>query len=223
MAAYQHRFFDDRLALPTPQKAVCVGQNYLAHMQEMGGAPVSEAMFFIKPLSAFVGLSEQLAIPRNQGAVHFELELVVLLGKALTNASEEECLQAIVGYAAGLDLTLRDVQAGLKKRGHPWERSKAFDGSAAISPFVLVDSKEALRALGEMDLQLHCNGELRQQGNTRQLLRSIATLLSQASHCFTLAPGDVLFTGTPAGVGPLQVGDDIALQVGEISMQTRVV
>lgn len=217
---YQHLDQQGQLIDFAASKAVCVGQNYLEHMHEMGGAPVKQAVFFIKPNSAFVNLGEQLCIPVNKGEVHYELELALLINKPLKNATAEHLEDAVWGYALALDLTLRDIQLQLKQRGHPWERAKAFDNSCVLSPFRPLRS---LDELNQVELRFKQNGELKQQGNTRQMIRNLQQLLCEASSCFSLMPGDVLLTGTPAGVGPLQAGDQLAMTVADISVNTEVV
>ncbi|GGA93684.1 fumarylacetoacetate hydrolase family protein [Agarivorans gilvus] len=217
---YQHLDQQGQLIALPAAKAVCVGQNYLDHMQEMGGAPVKQAVFFIKPNSAFVNFSEQLAIPANKGEVHYELELALLINKPLKNATPEQLDDAVWGYALALDLTLRDIQLQLKQRGHPWERAKAFDNSCVLSAFKPLNS---LTELNQVDLALSQNGKLKQQGNTSQMIRDLQQLLCEASSCFSLMPGDVLLTGTPAGVGPLHAGDQLAMNVADISVNTEVV
>ncbi|WP_427982302.1 fumarylacetoacetate hydrolase family protein [Agarivorans sp.] len=217
---YQHLDQQGQLIDFPAAKAVCVGQNYLEHMQEMGGAPVKQAVFFIKPNSAFVNLAEQLVIPANKGEVHYELELALLIKKPLKDATIGQLDDAVWGYALALDLTLRDIQLQLKQRGHPWERAKAFDNSCVLSAFKPLNT---LAELNQVELALSQNGSLKQQGNTSQMIRNLQQLLCEASSCFSLMPGDVLLTGTPAGVGPLQVGDQLAMRVADISVNTEVV
>jgi len=217
---YQHLDEQGQLIDFPAAKAVCVGQNYLEHMQEMGGVPVKQAVFFIKPNSAFVNLGEQLLIPANKGEVHYELELALLVKKPLKDASTQQLNDAVWGYALALDLTLRDIQLQLKQKGHPWERAKAFDNSCVLSPFKPLNS---LQELNRVELVLSQNGRLKQRGNTSQMIRNLQRLLCEASSCFSLMPGDVLLTGTPAGVGPLHAGDKLSMQVADISVNTEVV
>ncbi len=217
---YQHLDEQGQLIDFPAAKAVCVGQNYLEHIQEMGGAPVKQAVFFIKPNSAFVNLGKQLRIPANKGQVHYELELALLIKKPLKDATIEQFDDAVWGYALALDLTLRDIQLQLKQKGHPWERAKAFDISCALSLFKPLNS---LQELNRVELALSQNGKIKQQGNSSQMIRNLQQLLCEASSCFSLMPGDVLLTGTPAGVGPLNAGDKLSMQVADISVNTEVV
>lgn len=189
-------------------------------MREMGGQPVKQALFFIKPNSAFVNLTEHLVIAGLSGAVHYELELALLISKPLKNAKPEQLDAAVWGYAAALDLTLRDQQAELKKQGHPWERAKAFDGSCVLSYFKPING---LNELADVALSFEQNGQVKQQGSTGQMIRDMSSLLCEASSCFTLQPGDVLLTGTPAGVGPLNQADNLVIKVAGISATTEVV
>ncbi|WP_220721198.1 fumarylacetoacetate hydrolase family protein [Agarivorans litoreus] len=217
---YQHVDNEGKAIPLRPSKAVCVGQNYVAHMQEMGGAPVKQAVLFNKPPSAFVSFDNGVAIPTGLGAVHYELELALLISKPLKNASKAELNDAVWGYAVALDLTLRDLQLELKQRGHPWERAKAFDHSCVLSAFKPIT---CLSELDDVSLQLKQNGEIKQQGSTQQMIRTIEMLLIEASQCFSLQAGDVLLTGTPAGVGPLVAGDKLVLTVADIELETEVV
>ncbi|WP_221076935.1 fumarylacetoacetate hydrolase family protein [Agarivorans aestuarii] len=217
---YQHKDCNGNPIELSPSKAVCVGQNYAAHMQEMGGAPAKQAVFFNKPPSAFISFDNGVAIPTGLGEVHYELELALLIGKPLKNATKDDLKDAVWGYAAALDLTLRDIQLELKQRGHPWERAKAFDNSCVLSAFKPL---ACLSDLNDVALQLKQNGETKQQGSSSQMIRTIEALLIEASQCFSLQAGDVLLTGTPAGVGPLEAGDKLSLTVADIELETEVV
>lgn len=191
-----------------PGKVVCVGRNYAEHAAELGNEVPKEPLFFIKPATAMVPFAPNIQIPTQWGSCHHELEIALLITQPLTRCQDASAaLAAIGGIGLGLDLTLRDVQSQLKAQGHPWERAKAFDGSCPLTPFVPVaDVAPNWEALG---LTLHNNGELRQQGTSAQMLFPIAELLNAMSQLFSLMPGDVVMTGTPAGVGSLQVGDQL--------------
>lgn len=191
----------------TPSKIVCVGRNYAEHAAELNNPLPSEPLLFIKPSTAVTRLP-QVLIPQQQGACHHELELTLLMGKPLRRASGNEALAAVSAVGLGLDLTLRDVQSRLKAAGQPWERAKAFDGSCALGPFIDAASVDLTQPFG---LQLFKNNQLVQNGNTADLLFPLAQLLAAISQQFTLLPGDVVMTGTPAGVGPLAAGDQLQL------------
>ena len=192
-------------------KIVCVGRNYAAHAQELNNPLPSAPLLFIKPASAAVPLEQPFALPHGRGSVHHELELAVLIGAPLASASADAVAPAIAGIGLALDLTLRDVQDQLKKDGHPWERAKAFDGAYPVSEFV---SPGGL-ALQGLTLQLWRNGQLQQDGHTSQMLFPIAALIAEISGNFSLQPGDIVSTGTPAGVGPLQSGDVLVATLGQ--------
>ncbi|MEH6548680.1 MAG: fumarylacetoacetate hydrolase family protein [Pseudomonadales bacterium] len=217
---YQHRFTDSKdCALPIG-KAVCVGRNYADHARELNNPVPSAPLLFIKPSTALVSLEAGFSLPTGKGEVQHELEMALLIGHTLSDASARECLQAIVGVGLALDLTLREVQQSLKDKSHPWEISKAFDGSCPCSEFV---EPAQLGDLQNIDLQMNINGEIRQRGNTRDMLFPIAGLLATMSQHFTLLPGDIVLTGTPAGVGPLRSGDQLELSLGQSQRFASVV
>lgn len=217
--AYQHRYLDGSpLDLPAG-KIVCIGRNYLEHIRELNNAVPETPILFMKPATALAGLDEPIHLPVGRGECHHEVELAVLVGRELRNAGAETARQAVTGYGIALDLTLRDVQNELKKKGHPWETAKAFDGSCPLSPFL---KPEALPDPQATDLALRANGELRQQGNTRQMMVGIFELMAHISTHFTLQPGDVVLTGTPAGVGPLRSGDELILILAGHEFAARV-
>lgn len=190
-----------------PSKIVCVGRNYAEHAAELGNTVPSTPIIFIKPPSSLQSVAQGIditAITQSGalGALHFECELCVQLGKKLTRATAEQAEQAICGVTLGLDLTLRDMQTTLKQKGHPWERAKAFDGACVLGEWLTVDVN-----LKQARYQLSINQELRQSGDTRLMLFGIFELLSDISQQFTLEAGDIVMTGTPKGVGALAKGD----------------
>ena len=139
MPDYQHHWKDGTPVNLPLGKIVCIGRNYAEHARELNNPVPDEPLLFIKPATSAVHITRPLDFPRNQGAVHFETELAVLIGRPLTNASASDAEAAILGYGLALDLTLRDVQSRLKEKGQPWERAKAFDGACPLSPFVCID------------------------------------------------------------------------------------
>ncbi|KAA0876385.1 fumarylacetoacetate hydrolase family protein [Nitrincola tapanii] len=206
---FQHRnALGQPLALPVG-KVVCVGRNYAEHARELNNPVPSEPLLFMKPASALVALDTPIQLPQGQGAVHYETELALLIGQPLVRAEPESCVAAIHSLGLALDLTLREVQDKLKAQGHPWEKAKGFDGACPISHWVAYQGEE----LHGLQLSLHINGELRQQGCSAQMLTAIPALLSYISHWFSLQPGDVILTGTPAGVGVLEPGDRLTLEL----------
>jgi len=216
-----YAYFEDDALFSSPiGKIVCVGRNYAAHARELNNPVPTTPILFIKPASAACDLREPLVIPHDRGEVHYETELALLIGAPLTRATESEALAAVEGVGLALDLTLRDLQTRLKEQGHPWEVAKAFDGACPLSPFRRV---EGLAAGAEFLFTTRIDGEIRQQGNSRDMLQPIAALLSYMSQHFTLLPGDIVLTGTPAGVGPLKSGQTIEMTLGDdLSVSTRV-
>ncbi|MFT6551961.1 MAG: 2-keto-4-pentenoate hydratase/2-oxohepta-3-ene-1,7-dioic acid hydratase in catechol pathway [Zhongshania marina] len=213
MPSYKHHIVDQGEFTHAPGKVVCVGRNYAEHAKELGNAVPSSPLLFIKPVTAIVAMGEPLQLPEGFGACHHELEMALLIGQPLKKAAPDECRTAIAGIGLALDLTLRELQDELKKKGHPWERAKAFDGACPLSGFVAFDQTLDFSSL---TLRLRRNGELQQQGNCSDMLFSVENLLSEISHSFTLMPGDVVLTGTPAGVGPLHSGDKLLAELGDL-------
>jgi len=212
MPDYQHHWKDGTpLHLP-PGKIVCVGRNYAEHARELNNPVPDEPLLFIKPASSAVHLTRPLDFPCNQGEVHFEAELAVLIGRPLTKASASEVESAILGYGLALDLTLRDLQSKLKEKGQPWERAKGFDGACPLSPFVSADKLPK----GNIHFTLDINGKRQQTGDTDDMLNPIVPLIAHMSHQFTLEPGDVILTGTPKGVGPLVSGQTLSLELEDV-------
>jgi len=217
---YEHYDWQgQRIALPVG-KVVCIGQNYLDHIQEMNSKTAPQALFFIKPATALRPLAPAFSIPMQHGAVHNETEIAVLIAKPLAKATEAEVRCAIWGYSLALDLTLRDVQAELKKLGRPWEIAKGFDGACPIAGFVPASEVAAPQ---QLQFSLKVNQQVRQQGDAKLMIRGIEQILSEMSQWFTLMPGDIVLTGTPAGVGPLLPHDQLQLTLGPwLNVTTQV-
>lgn len=207
---YQHQYTcGSECHLPTG-KIVCVGRNYAAHAAELDNPIPEEPLLFIKPATAAVAMAEPIHLPAGRGSCHFEGELALLVGQRLSGANPADVPGAIAGLGLALDLTLRDLQSQLKADGHPWEKAKAFDGACPLSPFVKLDWLPDWDAL---TFTLWLNDEIRQRGKTAHMLTPILDLVAYTSSYFTLEPGDVILTGTPAGVGELLHGDRLALQL----------
>ena len=203
--SYKHQYIDGTPIHFPLGKVVCVGRNYAEHAAELNNPIPTEPLLFIKPGSCTVPMDDGFVIPQERGAVHFEAEIAVLIGKPLSKKpSEEEVRDAISGYAPALDLTLRDVQARLKEKGYPWEIAKSFDGACVLAPFVPGDAIEDLADIG---IRLVINGETRQDGNSRDMLNPIISMIQHMAGHFALQPGDVILSGTPVGVGALSKGD----------------
>jgi fumarylpyruvate hydrolase len=183
----------------------CVGRNYADHAREMGHDPDREPpFFFAKPANAVVAGGGELPFPDQTDDLHHEVELVAALGRGGANVSAAEALDLVYGYAVGLDMTLRDVQAAAKKLGRPWDLSKGFDRSCPISPIVPA-ARIGHPATGRIAVAV--NGEVRQSGDLNQMIWSVAEALSCLSRAVELLPGDLLMTGTPAGVSAVKPGD----------------
>ncbi|MBM1142406.1 fumarylacetoacetate hydrolase family protein [Alcanivorax sp. ZXX171] len=212
--AYLHRWIDGSAMDRPVGKIVCVGRNYADHARELGNEVPSQPLLFMKGANALCSLHEPLVLPEGQGEVHHEVEMVVMIGKRLRGETDLETIRySIAAYGIGLDLTLRDVQARLKEKGQPWERAKAFDGAAPVSGFV---DARGISVRQNLEVSLEINGETRQHGHTGQMLFPTFELLADINRVFTLEPGDLVFTGTPAGVGPLVSGDRFTARLGNI-------
>ncbi len=209
--SYQHQYADGtRIHYPVG-KVVCIGRNYAEHAKELDNPVPTEPLLFIKPGSCVVPSEGGFKVPTDRGSVHYETEIAVLLGKSLsTKPSVEEVLDAISGYAPALDLTLRDVQSKLKEKGLPWEIAKSFDGACVIAPFVAASTYSDLT---DIPVRLTLNGAVRQDGNSSLMLNPIVPMIQYMAACFSLQAGDVIMTGTPAGVGPLNPGDELVLEL----------
>jgi 2-keto-4-pentenoate hydratase/2-oxohepta-3-ene-1,7-dioic acid hydratase in catechol pathway len=194
-------------SLSVPRRIFCIGRNYAEHAKEMGNALPPEPVVFMKPATSLVA-GARLPLPRDRGAVHHEMELVLALGREAADVAPGAALALVAGVTLGLDLTLRDEQARLKQAGAPWELAKAFDNAAALGRFTPAPFKFDPQA---MDMLCTVNGQVRQQGNTRDMLFPIAAILAFLSRRWRLLPGDLVYTGTPAGVGPLRPGDRIEI------------
>lgn len=194
-------------------KILAVGRNYAEHVAEMGAPPGGPPVLFLKPATAIVHDGAEIVLPPDAGAVHHEVELVAVIGRAGRSIAPQHALEHVLGFAVGLDLTLRDVQSAAKQRGEPWSLAKGFDGAAPISTVV---PRESVGDGSGLAISLRVAGELRQSGNTSQMLRGVGELVAFASRWITLQPGDLIFTGTPAGVGPLRPGDTLEAEIERI-------
>jgi fumarylpyruvate hydrolase len=192
----------------------CVGRNYSDHIREMGGDPnTSVPSFFTKPADAVVPSGSSIPYPMVTTNLHYEVELVVCIGKAGVQIPMDQATNHIFGYAVGLDLTKRDMQSAAKSKGLPWDSSKAFDQSAPIGAIRKVNDNSGSNKLHEEmatnKIQLSVNGQIKQYATLNQMVWSIPEIIHQLSNQFHLQPGDLIFTGTPSGVGPIVPGDFI--------------
>jgi len=187
------------------RRIYCVGRNYEAHAREMGKDPDRDPpFFFTKPADAVVANGADIPYPARTDNFHHEIELVIAIGESGSNIPLAEAEQHIFGYAVGNDLTRRDLQLAARKTGRPWDTGKAFDRSAPITAIHTVADIGHLR---EGEISIKVNGELRQQGDIRDLIWSVPEIVAELSTLFELQQGDLIYTGTPAGVGPVVSGD----------------
>lgn len=190
----------------------CVGRNYAAHAREMGKDPDRDPpFFFCKPADAIVMHGEAVPYPPRTSNLHHEIELVVAIGKAGANIPEAEAEDYIYGYAVGNDITRRDLQLQARETGRPWDTGKAFDLSAAITPIYPVSDYGHIR---EGEISISVDGEVRQEADIRDLIWDVPEIVAELSTLFTLQPGDLIYTGTPAGVGAVEPGQTM---VGHIA------
>ena len=200
----------------------CVGRNYADHAREMGHDPDREPpFFFMKPASAILADGKDMTYPSLSNDVHHEVELVVAIAKGGVNIPSQNALEHIYGYGVGLDMTRRDLQGEAKRMGRPWDTGKAFDQSApcgAITPVVQWGHPD------KGSVTLLVNGEIRQEGDLNQLIWNVPDVIASLSSLFTLEPGDLIFTGTPAGVGPVKKGDVLEAKIdGLPTLNTKII
>jgi len=202
-------------------KVVCVGRNYAAHAEELGNEVPKAPILFMKPASSVVSIRQDVVRPNPAlyGETHYEAELCVQLVADLSAATIEEAKQAIGGVTLGLDLTLRELQAELKEKGHPWERAKCFDGACVLGDWL---DPQVFGDFTDVHYQLTINDALTQDGDSALMLFPVYELLVNISHAFSLQAGDVIMTGTPSGVGALQAGDQLSLKLGAHEWQAEV-
>lgn len=201
----ENTLFIPHLDLPI-RTIFCIGRNYSAHAKELGNAVPEQPIVFLKPLNTICFDGDTISIPEQSSDVHHEVELVIAIGKSGKNIQQNSALDYIAGIGVGLDLTARDIQRKAKEKGHPWSIAKGFDTFAPISNFIPLTAEVQLN---DLTLELKVNGEIRQLGNTSDMIFSCQYLISYLSSIFTLKPGDLIFTGTPKGVSAIQPGDKV--------------
>jgi acylpyruvate hydrolase len=195
-------------------KIVCVGRNYAEHAKELGNEVPDKPVLFLKPTSALIYSGGQIIHPDYGNELHHEVELVLLIGETVKKAGKAQSEKAIIGYGVGLDMTLRDVQNELKKKGNPWTLAKCFDTSAAISDFVF---KNDYQLKPDEKLELKVNGVIKQSDTLKSMIFNPAEIVEYISSVMTLEKGDLIFTGTPAGVSRVNKGDKLEAKLGEIA------
>ncbi len=197
-----------------PQKILCIGRNYQEHAEELNNPVPDEPLFFSKSPSSLTAHDTPIRLPAGIGDVHFEGELAVVISRQGQNIPKSQALDHIAGFSLLNDVTAREMQRRDQQAGRPWFRSKSFDTFCPFGP-VLVP-KDAIHDFGALELKVSVNGDLRQQGAASRMLFGISELVSYLSRFCTLEPADIIATGTPSGVGPLQAGDRVEVEVAEI-------
>jgi 2-keto-4-pentenoate hydratase/2-oxohepta-3-ene-1,7-dioic acid hydratase in catechol pathway len=212
---------DVRLLAPVipRSKVVGIGKNYAAHAAEMGGDVPAEPLMFLKPNTSVVGPGDPVFYPRQSSEVHYEGELAVVIGRICRDVTPERVADVVYGYTVANDVTARDLQRGDVQ----FTRAKGFDSFCPLGPWIETDLDPQTFAVG-VSIQTHLNGDLVQDGNTRDLIFDIPTLIAHVTSVMTLLPGDVILTGTPEGVGPMNIGDEVEVTVAGIgSLTSKVV
>ena len=194
-------------------KIVCVGRNYAEHAKELGNEVPEKPVVFLKPASSVIFSEDSIIYPSFSKEMHHEIELVLLIGKNIKDAAKVEAENAIMGYGLGLDMTLRDIQNELKKKGHPWTIAKCFDTSAVLSEFIL---KENYTLTLEEEISLSVNNQIRQKEKLNLMLFKPAEIVRYISSLMTLEEGDLIFTGTPKGVGKVEKGDRLTANLSDV-------
>lgn len=198
----------------TVNNIFCVGKNYLDHAKEMGGEVPEVPMIFSKPATTLIYDNDTITHPEHSEEMHHEVELVLLIGKQIKNVSKEEAEDAIIGYAVGLDMTLRDLQRKYKNAGHPWTLAKGFDNSAVVSEFI---SKDEYQISGEEEIIMLKNGKVQQKSTLDKMIFKPVEIVKFLSDRITLHPGDLIYTGTPEGVSRVERGDILISKITNIS------
>ena len=204
----------DFLPPSNPSKIVCIGENYKEHIEEMGSEVADEPVIFMKPSSSVIAHGDSIVIPEESERVDYEAELGVVIGSVCKNVSKEDAKNYIMGYTCLNDVTARDIQA----RESQWIRAKGYDTFCPVGPCLETDIDPL-----NLDIKLYVNGELKQNSNTKNMMRDVYTLVSYISKIMTLYPGDIIATGTPKGVGRLMDGDMVTVEIEGIGKLTNYV
>jgi 2-keto-4-pentenoate hydratase/2-oxohepta-3-ene-1,7-dioic acid hydratase in catechol pathway len=211
---YRYQLGEVKLLAPViPSKVVAIGKNYAEHAAEMGGAPPTAPLIFLKPSTAVIGPDEEIRMPASSERVDFEGELAVVVGRLCKDVPAERGFEAVLGYTCANDVTARDQQV----TDGQWTRAKGYDTFCPLGPWLRTQLDPA-----DLSVTTTVNGEVRQQGRTSQLIHDVPRLVAYISGVMTLLPGDVILTGTPAGVGPLTPGDAVSVSIEEIGTLTNV-
>jgi 2-keto-4-pentenoate hydratase/2-oxohepta-3-ene-1,7-dioic acid hydratase in catechol pathway len=211
---------DVRLLAPVlpRSKVVGIGKNYAAHAAEMGGDVPSEPLMFLKPNTSVVGPGDPVFYPRQSAEVHYEGELAVVIGRICRDVAPERIADVVYGYTVGNDVTARDLQ----RSDVQFTRAKGFDSFCPLGPWIETGDEGGFDT-GDLHVTTHLNGDLMQDGRTKDMVFDVPSLVAYVSSVMTLLPGDVILTGTPDGVGPMQVGDEVEVTVSGIGSLTNTV
>ena len=212
----QHRLEDVRLLAPVlpRSKVIGIGRNYAAHASELGNDVPAEPLMFLKPNTSVVGPGDPVFYPRQSREVHFEGELAVVIGRICRDVVPEKVADVVYGYTIGNDVTARDLQRGDVQ----FTRAKGFDSFCPLGPWI-----ETGLDVTDLRVQTHLNGDVKQDGRTKDMIFDVPTLIAHVSSVMTLLPGDVILTGTPEGVGPMEVGDEVEVSISGIGSLTNKV
>ncbi len=198
-------------------KIVCLARNYAEHAKELGNETPAAPVLFMKPATSVIGDGDTVRIPGYSQECHYEVELALLIGKTARAVPVEQSMECVAGYGVAIDMTLRDVQNQLKSKGLPWDIAKGFDASCPLSDFVPADQVPDPHNL---NLKLSVNGETRQNGCSSDMIHRVPEIIAYISGIFTLEPGDVILTGTPAGVGPVRAGEVMEAVIENVGRMT---
>ena len=204
-----------RLLAPVlPSKVIGIGKNYAEHAREMGGEPPAEPVIFLKPSTSVIGPGDPIPYPALTRELHHEGELAVVIGRLCREVPVQRAHEVVLGLTVGNDVTARDLQ----RSDAQWTRAKGFDGFCPLGPWIVTD-------LDPSDLEISCavGGEVRQHARTSDLMRGVPELICYVSAVMTLLPGDVILTGTPAGVGPMEPGDEVSVTIQGVGTLTNTV
>ena len=206
---------DVKLLAPVlPSKVVAIGKNYAAHASEMGGEVPAQPLIFLKPSTAVIGPGETIAYPASSEQVDYEGELAVVIGRLCRDVPEELAMEVGLGYTCANDVTARDQQ----RSDGQWSRAKGYDSFCPLGPWL-----ETELEIGDLRITTKLNGDVKQDARTAQIVHKVPSLIAYVTACMTLLPGDVILTGTPEGVGPMSIGDEVSVEIEGIGQLTNKV
>src|SRR4051794_10211116 len=204
-----------RLLAPVlPSKIVAIGKNYAEHASEMGGDVPEQPLLFLKPSTSVIGTGDDIAYPSSSQRVDYEGELAVVIGRLCRDVAEERAADVMLGFACATDVTARDQQ----KTDGQWSRAKGYDTFCPLGPWIETDVDPA-----DLHIPTTLSGTKKQDGRTSQIVHKIPKLISYITSCMTLLPGDVILTGTPAGIGPMNIGDEVVVEIEGVGRLTNLV